>query len=430
MADPLSTKGRPFVVGVNHRSSSMAMRDRVFVEEQDIPAFLEKLKEKGLTEAMLLSTCDRIEVQAVAEDHDAVTHAVVSSLADHGDVDADELKSQTYEKIDEDAVRHVFAVTASLDSLVIGEPQILGQVKAGHKMAKDAGLMGPVLDAIHQAAFSAAKKVRHKTSIGERPVSIAAAATDIAQSVHGDLSGARALLIGVGEMGEMIASDLRENGLQDLVITHPVEVRAKPVARNLDCHFGEFSRLQELLVEADIVLSCLGKRSHSLTHDMVKAAIKARRRRPIFLVDAAIPGDIENSVNDISDAYLYDLGELEEVALEGLAKRESQADVAWEIIDKDLADFMKGRAERWAVPALKNLRAHFEEVREQALKDAGGDAEKATRLLVNRLLHGPSEAVRGIAAERGQSTEDQIDWNETERVLNRLFGFKDEGGSR
>lgn len=430
MAETLSTKGRPFVVGVNHRSSSMAMRDRVFVDEADIPAFLEKLKGKGLDQALLLSTCDRIEVQAVADDLDKVADTVVATLAQHGEVDADELRGQTYQKVDEDAVRHVFAVTASLDSLVIGEPQILGQVKAGHKMAKDAGLMGPVLDAILQAAFSVAKKVRHKTSIGERPVSIAAAATEIAQSVHGDLSRVRALMIGVGEMGELIAEDLMENGLQDLVITHPVEVRAKPVARHLDCHFDPFDRLPELLVESDIVLACLGKRSHTLTHDMVQTAIKARKRRPIFLVDAAIPGDIDNAVNKISDAYLYDLGELEEVALEGLAKRESQADIAWDIIDRDLGDFLKGRAERWAVPALKRLRDHFEEVREQALKDAGGDAEKATRLLVNRLLHGPSEAVRGIAAERGDAPEDQIDWNETERVLNRLFGFKNDGESR
>ncbi len=193
-------------------------------------------------------------------------------------------------------------VTAALDSLIIGEPQILGQVKACHRMARDAGMSGSELEALIQAAYGAAKRVRSDTAIGQRPVSIAAAAAQVARDVHGDLGRAACLLVGAGDMGRMVAENLLAGGVGHLTVAHPTEARAQAMARALDCNVASFEALR--LEGADIVVTALGGRRHLLSADMVSAALRRRRRKPMFLVDAAVPGDIDPAVNRIDEAFL------------------------------------------------------------------------------------------------------------------------------
>ena len=420
MEETLFSTERPVIVGANHKSSGLMLRDRLFVEDGAVPEFLDRLRQAGLTQALVLSTCDRVEVQAIDPGGGEAPDLIARALADHAEMAPGEIDGQLYTLWDDVAVRHVFTVAASLDSQIVGEPQVLGQVKACHRLARDAGMTGSALEAILQAAYSAAKRVRNETAIGERPVSISAAAVQIAREVHGDLDRCTALLIGAGDMGEMVARDLISAGLSQLTVTHPTEKRAEGVARALDAHVAAYDTLSVLLAEADIVLAAVGRRRHLLIGDMVTAALGTRRQKPVFIIDVAIPGDVEPAVNRIDAAFLYDLGDLEGVAMGGRADREAEAQAAWRIIDAEVEDFLRGRAERGAVPALNLLRDHFEDSRAEVLASAGHDADEATRLLVNRLLHVPSQVLKEQAAGQGREQE-EAEWRTMERMVRRLF---------
>ncbi len=413
-------KGRPIVVGANHRSSTMMMRDRIFVEDPRVPALLEEMSDEGLGQVILLSTCDRVEAIGISQDLVTFQKVALETLAREGECTVEELQEQTYTLTDEAAVEHMFRVTASLDSLMVGEPQVLGQVKHAHRQAVETDHVRAELETLMQASYAAAKRVRTETKIGEGPVSMAASAVQIARDLFGDLSRCKALLVGTGDMGEMIASDLLEMGLSSLTVTHPRKGRADALARDLNAHIADFENFEALLAESDIVLTAVGTRRFSLTADPVQKALKARRYQPMFIVDAGVPGDVDAQVEALDDAFVYGLGDLEQVALKGRAGREQEAARADEIIKEEVQGFMQTRAERAAVPALTRLRTKFENAQKQALEDAGGDAEKATRLLVGRLLHDPSEAMRRIAAD------DEAAWARLEFAMERLFNLTEE----
>ncbi len=416
---------RPFVVGLNHRSSSLGLRDRLFLEDSQIPAVLGRLRLAGVGHALVLSTCDRIEVQGMDDDPETAAARAIAAVAQHAGVEHAALQGQTYTLVDADAVRQIFRVAAALDSLIVGEPQVLGQVKAGHRLAADAGMTGGGLEALIQAAYGAAKRVRSETAVGERPVSIAAAAARLARDLHGDLARVSGLLVGTGEMGELVAAQLKAEGLANLTVVHPSEGRAEALARTLDCHVGDFDELERLLDDADVLLTALGSRRRVIDADTMLVALHRRRKKPVFLVDTSLPGDVEPAVNRLDEVFLYDLGDLERVAMEGRAGREQEAAGALAIVDAEVEAFLHGRDERGAVPALNELRGHFEAARAEALAEAGDDAARATRLLVNRLLHAPSETMRRAAAE-------DSDWPKWEALIRRLFGLsgKNRGGGR
>jgi len=406
---------RPLVVGANHRTAPLSLRDTLFVDDLAQPDFLNDL---GLSQAVAVSTCDRVEIWTVCDDPEALLPHIVETLARRGGLPAEAILGQIYILSDAAAIRHCFAVTASLDSLVIGEPQVLGQVKACHRLSRDAGRSGTELDALLAAAYGAAKRVRSETPVAERPVSIASAAVQLARDLHGDLSSCTALLVGAGDMGELVAEHLLAAGISRLVVSAPRISRAEALAERLRCHAAPFENLLSSLPDADIVVTAVGGRQTVLSSEQVTASLRQRRRKPVFLVDTAMPGDIEPAVNRIDGAYLYDLHDLERLAMEGRASREQAAASGFTIVDQAVEDFLRDKAERVAVPAITLLREHFEKLRLQAISESGADAEKATRLLVNRLLHDPSEMMKLMAS--GDKC-----WPAAEELLKKLFRLED-----
>lgn len=416
----MSDAGGLVVVGANHRSGSLSLRDRLFVDDAQVADFLKNL---NLPQAVILSTCDRVEIWAW--DHAAVPDAEVPAAdvpaADVADAAAAALearggggRSAFYTYRGEAALRHMFAVTASLDSLVLGEPQVPGQVRAAAKLAREAGTVGPQLEAALQAAQGAAKRVRSDTAIGEGPVSIAAAACELARDLHGDLSQRQGLLIGAGDMGELVAESLMAAGLARIEIMAPRASRAEALAEALDGYVVAFDQLVDALPKADVVLVAVGGRHVTLTAEMVGKAIKKRRRRPVFMIDCGIPGDVEPAVNRLDGAFLYDMADLERVALKSRSSREQAAVTAWAIIEQEVEAYVKGRMALAAVPAIVALRQHLDEMRQTVLAEVGDDAERATQLLVNRLAHAPSEVLKQAAASGGA-------WEHLEDALKKLF---------
>lgn len=420
---------RLLIVGANHRSSALALRDQLFLEDPEMPAALEALRRRGVGEAMILSTCDRVEVVAAADEPAAATSHLLAFLAERAGTKAEALGGQIYVLTGTEAVRHLFAVASALDSLVIGEPHVLGQVKAAHRLARDAALSGPVLEVCLQAAYATAKRVRSETAVAEGPVSVASSAVQAARDLFGDLSSCRVLFAGGADMGELVVENLLAAGVHDLRVTARRSGRAEAVAKAYGAHTVPFEAFSRAVAEAEIVVAAIGGRTYAVTEETVKAALKARRQKPILFIDAGIPGDVEPAVNRIDNAFLYDLEDLEHLAEQGRVSREAAAQAAWAIVAEEVDRFARTRAERAAVPAIAALHRRFEAERARALAEAGGDADKATRLLVGRLLHHPSLAMRTFAAkaDRGEGSED---FAAAEALIRRLFGLDDEEKGR
>lgn len=399
------------LVGVNRRSAGAALSERLFTEEIDPGGLLARLAfgaarglvpgsgpESGsLAEAMVLATGERLEVAALADDPAAAIAAVTEALAQETGSLAADIDAQSFHYLGAEAARHIFAVAAALDSQGRGEPQILDQVEAAHRRAAEAGIAGPGLAALLQAVVATAGRIRAETALAEQPVSIAASALLVARDVHGALDRRGALLIGLGEMGEFMAAELIEAGLDNLVVVHPSAARAEAAARRLGCHFRPWDELDDALAGADIVVAAMGTGRYTVTAPQLEAALKRRRREAIFLIDAAVPGDVDPAVAALDGAYLYDLEDLERVALAGApggatggADTAVETATAWRILDQELAAFLRGPAEGTAAPmeapVTAALRKRFEAARTAVLAEGPGSAEDATRRLIERLL--------------------------------------------
>jgi len=414
----------PFVIGATRRSSTLALRDRLFIDEAAAPDFYRRLTEAGVTQAVMLSTCDRVEVQGMAEDPDAAIEAVRLVLAARAGEDPEEIAPQLETLTGDEAVRRIFAVAASLESQVIGETQVLGQVREGHRLATRNGMVGPALESLLQSAYVAAKRVRNETEIGERSVTLASGAVQIARDLHGDLSGSTGLILGLGDMGDLIGGQLRLAGLARTVLTGPSR-RTEAEARRMGCNFVPFEELEDALVDADIVVTATGTGRTMITVETMEQVLRRRKRRPVLIIDSGIPADVEPAVHELDGAFVYTLDDLERVAREGRANREVAAAEAWKIVEAEAEGWRRSVAEREAVPTLISLRGSFEAMREEILAaDPNADAAEATRRLVNRLLHRPSEALRKLAAETGDEAEKQA----VARILARLFGLPNANG--
>ena len=414
---------RLMVIGTNHRRSSEDTRDRLFIEEARLPQFLAAIEQARLGQAVVVSTCNRTEVHLLASEAERGRERLIDLMSLWADLDRDQLATELYIRSGRDALRHMFAVAASLDSLVIGEPEVFGQVKDAHRIARKHDLVGRELELVYQTAYAIAKKVRNQTGIGQGAVSIAAAAQSVARDLHGDLGDCTLLLAGAGDMGELIAASLAERGIGRILVTDRLAARARLVARRLDCHWSEIDDLDRLLAEADLVLTAGGSRRYMIDKDRAMAAVKRRRFRPVLMIDTAVPGDIDPQVDEIDEVFFYRIEDLEKIAAEGRGGREEKADQAWALIEAEIDNFVRDRAQRAAVPAIADLRKRFEAVRADALAESHGDAEKATRLLINRLLHTPTQALKDLATTTdGAGT---VEWVKAQKLLSRLFELED-----
>lgn len=414
---PAHGPAEPFVVGATHRSSTIALRDRLFIDEAAAPEFFRRLAEAGIEQAVMLSTCDRVEVQGMSETPSVAADAVLAILAARAGEDPDAIAGEFDILTGDAAARRVFGVAASLESQVIGEPQVLGQVKEGHRLASRHGMVGPELESLLQAAYMAAKRVRTETPVAERSVTLASGAVQLARDLHGDLSGVSGLILGLGDMGDLIGGQLRLAGLSRTVLTGPSR-RSEAEARRMGCNFVPFDALDDALAEADIVVTASGSGRYLVTAEAMERALQRRRRRPVLVIDGGVPCDVDPAVHELDDAFVYTLDDLEQVARQGRAGREAAAEEAWRIVDAEVAAWRRSRAERDAVPTVVALRSHFEAVRDEVLAaNPGADAAEATRRLVNRLLHMPSEGLREIA---GSGSADS---DEAARLVARLFGL-------
>ena len=412
---------RLIVVGVSHRTSPAATRDRLFIAEEDLARFLSEIRATGFTDVVALSTCARTEIFGLASDKPSARENAISALAKLGGFDVAELSPQIYTHEAEDALRHLLRVSASLDSPIIGEPEVTGQFRDSVRVAEARGFLGAELNSILQVVYRTSKRVRTQTEIGERSVSIASCATQVARDVQGDLTRIKALLITGGEMGELIADHLCNEGLSQLTLMARSRARAEISARRYGCHFAVLSDLPKMLSDADIVITSLGAGQYLFSSEDVSAALAARRRRPMLFIDAAIPSDVDPAVNDLDGAFAYSLDDFERIALEGRFQRDEAVTEAETIIEAGLREYLHAVAERDAVPAVLALRQHFENIRQDVLADTRDDTmiDEVTRRLTNRLLHNPSEALRNLAAV------DCRTGLEMERLIKRLFDLND-----
>ncbi len=409
-ADLMDQTNRLFLVGINQRSAAADLRARLFVEEPDVAALLNELRVLGFRESMAIATCERLELLAVREDGKALAEPLFQMMAARSGLTPAEVASAGYCHEGLAVLRHVFAVTASLDSQMVGESRVLGQMRALHELAARQGMAGPLLDRVFQAAFAAALRVRGETAVAEPPVSLVTSARQVAQDIHGDLRRCKALLIGLGEMGELLAGELREAGAERLVLLHPSAARSQAVAGRLKCHFRPWEERQAALIEADLVVCDHGTGQCSVTRDMAVAALKGRKQRPIFFIDAAVPGDIDPAVGDLPDAFLFDIEDLEKSALKDRPSRDVASALAWQLLDEELAAFLRQDAEPNSPPAIDALRRYLEELRQEVLDDGDG-ADGATRALIDRLLQAPTGVLRAALAEepaRGESLEQAL----------------------
>ncbi|MBS7456623.1 glutamyl-tRNA reductase [Coralloluteibacterium stylophorae] len=398
-------------LGLNHQTAPVALRERVAVADADLGRALAALRAMpGVEEAAVLSTCNRTEIYARVAD--VADDTVGRWLAEHHGVDAHRLEPYLYRHHDAAAVRHLFRVATGLDSLVLGEPQILGQVKQAWAAARDAHALKTPLDRLFQQCFTVSKRVRTDTRIGAHPVSVAYAAVRLAQQVFARLDQATVLLVGAGDTIELAARHLVDARVRRLLVANRTLEHAQTLAQRFGGYALPLADLDRHLAEADIVISATASRDPVLTSAQVGQALAARRRRPMFLLDLAVPRDIETGVAALDDVYLYTVDDLDRVIEDNRRSRREAADQAEAIIELQVGHYMAWWQARDRNDALKRLRAQGEAQRVEALavardrmaqgQDPQAVMEWLAHRLTSRLLHAPSAALRD-AALRGDT---------------------------
>jgi glutamyl-tRNA reductase len=387
------------LVGLSHRGTSVAVRERAFVPLEQAGELAASLATEG--EAVCLSTCNRTELYLVGEDAEERALAVLESISG---LAGEQLRAVVYRLADEAAALHLLRVAAGLDSLVPGEGEILGQVRA----AFEAGTTGPVLDRLFRQALHAGKKVRAETAIAESPASVSSAAAALAQQVFGRLDGCRVLLVGAGHVAELAARSLAARGASIAFVANRSPQRAAELASGFAGEGIGLERAAAALVEIDVVVSSTGSPGWVLVRDEVEAALHGRKGRPLFLIDLAVPRDLDPAIHELDACYLYDIDDLESVVASSLAGRRREAARAEAIVAEEAEGFREWQASREVVPAIASLRAWAEEVRAGELARVRGRlglsesqeeaVESITAQIVNKLLHPPTVRLKEAAA--------------------------------
>ena len=408
--------------GINHTTASVDLRGRVaFAPEMVVESLQQALNQLGGGEIALLSTCNRTEIYFHGEVSD---EQLLSWLAEHKGLTVEQLRDCYYCYRDQQAVRHIMCVASGLDSLVLGEPQIFGQIKSAYAVGREAGTVSSYLNQAFQCAFAAAKRVRSETAIGQNPVSVAYASVSLAEQIFADLKQAHALLIGAGETIELVARHLRDKQIGSITVANRTLSRAQELAADFSAEAILLSDIHDHLPQADIVISSTASQLPVLGKGAVESALKKRKRKPIFMVDIAVPRDIEPEVEMLDDVYLYTVDDLQEVIQDNVRARQSAADVAQGIIDQEADGWSRQQRSLAAVDTIRAFRNSVEKIRDEEVGKAmqalqrGQDSESViatlARNLTNKLMHKPTTRLKR-AGEEGR--DDTID------ATHDLFGL-------
>jgi glutamyl-tRNA reductase len=412
------------LVGLSHKTAPVEVRERLAFNSDGMREALTALLQRdSVSEAMILSTCNRVEVVAESSDD----HMIREFLCDYHRISHDAVSKHLYSFRNTDAIRHIFRVAASLDSMMIGEPQILGQVKEAYRIANDAGTIGMHLTALMSRAFAVAKKVRSETGISQSAVSISYAAVELARKIFGDLAGNTVMIIGASKMGELAAKHLKRAGVSSVLVTNRTFERAVELAKVFEGAAVSFDRFTDHIDRADIIISSTGAPHFIITKPMAEQIIHRRKNKPMFFIDIAVPRDIDPAVNEIDNAFVYDIDDLQQVVESNLKERLREAHRAEEIIDREVHAFCTRMQSREVVPTIVQLRDTLDKIRREEiernrkhLKDLTADQQAAidqiTQSLVNKILHHPIAHLKETAHDPRSS--------DTADLIRKLFNIK------
>ncbi|AEF03755.1 glutamyl-tRNA reductase [Alteromonas naphthalenivorans] len=393
-------------LGINHKTAPVALREKVaFTPDSLVEALASLRKVDGVDESVIVSTCNRTELY-VNTQHESAT-ALLEWLSNFHHVEVDEIANNSYVLAADDAVKHIMRVASGLDSLILGEPQILGQVKQAFGDAKHSGMINTEFDKLFQHTFSVAKRVRSETEIGANAVSVAYAAVQLAKHIFAELPKRSVLLVGAGETIELVAQHLKEQGVTCLAVANRTISRAEALAESLDASVYTLSQVPEHLKDFDIVISSTASQLPLIGKGMVEKALKQRRNMPMFLVDLAVPRDIEAQVNELGDAYLYTVDDLQHIVQKNLQNREQAALEAEKLIEKQAGNYMSWKQSQQSIDLVRQYRQKGMEQRDDVVEKAlaqlteGKDAEtvlsEMAYKLTNTLLHPTTLALREAA---------------------------------
>jgi glutamyl-tRNA reductase len=399
------------LIGVSHKTAPVEVRERLaFPSDKIQSALASLLKRTQAAEAMILSTCNRVEI--VAQGPDA--QLVQDFICEYHQIPADAISKHLYSYTNAEAIRHLFRVTASLDSMMVGEPQILGQVKEAYRLASDAGTIGSSLSPLLDRAFAVAKRVRAETGISQSAVSISYAAVELARKIFGDLAGKTVMIIGASKMGELAAKHLRRNGVASVLVTNRTFERAVEIAKIFEGAAIPFEHFADHIDRADIVISSTGAPHFVITRPLAEQVIRNRKNKPVFFIDIAVPRDVDPTVNDIDNVFVYDIDDLQQVIDSNMKERIKEAGRAEEIVDHEVRAFCTRMQSREVAPTIVQLRDAVEKIRREEIErhrklfrdmspeqqeTALAAIDQVTQSLMNKILHHPISLMKEMAAD-------------------------------
>jgi glutamyl-tRNA reductase len=397
------------LTGLSHKTAPVDLREKLAIADSALPRALQELQKLGAAEAVVLSTCNRVEF-AVSTPDELEPAIVLDQFLTQWQIPRGAFDGHLYRFESREAIQHIFRVASSLDSMVVGEPQILGQMKAAYKAAQKEGAVGGLLENVLTRAFSAAKRVRSETGIGQMAVSVSYAAVELARRIFGSLNGQRVLIIGSGKMGELAAKHLRRSGANKIFVTNRTHARAEEMARLFDGRAIDYAAFPAMLHEIDIVIASSGAPHVILTRDEMQRVIGQRRNKPMFLIDIAVPRNIEPAVNEIDGVFLYDVDDLAGVVNANIKERENQARHAEAIIAEEVENMVARLRIEGVTPTIVNLREQLEQIRSgevarlfRGTPDFTSEQQKRieamTQSMINKIAHGPISELRHLATE-------------------------------
>lgn len=401
------------LIGVNHRTAPLDVRERLAISEKRLPEAVQRLAEHpGVDEAMIVSTCNRVELLARCKNGGADLRAF---LRDFFAVDPGDFDKHLYEYKDNDAIRHLFRVTSSLDSMVVGEPQILGQMKEAYAVARALGTVNSQLDALVTRAFAVAKKVRTDTAVASSAVSVASVAVDLAKKIFGDLKGKSVYLVGAGKMCELAARHLIAHGADTIFVANRTHERAQKLAAKFNGHVLRWEELYETVDKADIILTSTGAPVSIFKRDQVERFMARRKNRPMFFIDIAVPRDVDAEVNKLDGVFVYDIDDLQQVVSSHMSDRKREAQKAEDIVAVEVDRFLAQMRTADVVPTIVSLQEHLETIRQAEIDRVRGRlgelspeqeiaVEAMTRGIINKIMHTPITALKSAAREQEATT--------------------------